>query len=386
MPDGTHQETSTDSEGNTTTRTVQDYSNINVHLTFNAGKIVIRSEDDSNIWSAGFAPELNYHDGHGSAIKPRTGEVFHASNEAATLGSEQLGYSAGHGDFTLTGGTRIAMIIDENGALLSTGRATWRREVVQYRQGLAAKRVATEATLSSAFYLFVYQNDTATRAQIERFFPVCEARGHLAALPVQHKEGLDFAFGRMAFARSGPCAGVWCLFWCDRWACNKALPSSPPPCCSTPRPGTPRTARCRARSSSRCSTPRASGSRPSKDWVNSAILDLLYESVARRGRDPRDADPHADHGDWRAGRGRERGAPAEGRDRPSRTAKVGLTRARVGGARLTPAGLKARRRQPPPRFALAFPPGRRQRRAAAARSPVLRVDDHAVEKRRARPC
>ena len=26
--------------------------------------------------------------------------------EAASLGSEQLGYSAGHGDFTLTGGTR----------------------------------------------------------------------------------------------------------------------------------------------------------------------------------------------------------------------------------------------------------------------------------------
>ena len=104
VPDGTHQETSTDSEGNTTTRTVQDYSNINVHLTFNAGKIVIRSEDDSNIWSAGFAPSLNYHDGHGSAIKPRTGEVFHATNEAASLGSEQLGYSAGHGDFTLTGG------------------------------------------------------------------------------------------------------------------------------------------------------------------------------------------------------------------------------------------------------------------------------------------
>ena len=286
VPDGTHQETSTDSEGNTTTRTVQDFSTILVHLTFNAGRIAIASEDDSNLWSAGFAPSLTYHDGHGSAIKPRTGEVFHATNEAASLGSEQLGYSAGHGDFTLTGGTRIAMIIDENGALLATGRATWRREVVQYRQDLAAKRVATEATLSSAFYLYVYQNDTATRAQIERFFPVCEARGHLAALPVQHKEGLDFAFGRMAFARSGPCAGFWCLFWCDLWACNKTLPefvaaavlldpAKPGTLAYRPMP--------RAELEPLLAAEGLWKPAPSKDWVNSAILDLLYDSVARAG-------------------------------------------------------------------------------------------------------
>ena len=280
VPDGTHEET--DHRGET--RTVQDYSDITVHLTFHEGQMHIRSEDDKNLWSAGFDPWLFYCDGHGQARKPRTGEMFHVTNERVTLGSGELGFD--QGDYTLTAGTRLAQMVAENGGLLQRGTAKRRAVVANYRSTLNAKRAAKEATLSSAFWLFIYMNDTATRPQVERFFASCESRGPLAGLPSEHRAGLDFAYGRLAFARSGPCAAFWCIFWHDLWACNKSLP---PFEAAAEMLDPMRPASVAYRPMPRPQLEQALGAKglwkpkPSREWVHAGVLDVLYDGVRAAG-------------------------------------------------------------------------------------------------------
>ena len=280
VPDGTHEET--DHRGET--RTVQDYSDITVHLTFHEGRMHIRSEDDKNLWSAGFDPWLFYCDGHGQARKPRTGEMFYATNAQLTFGSGELGFD--RGDYTLTAGTRLAQMVAENGGLLQRGTAKRRAVVANYRSTLNAKRAAKEATLSSAFWLFIYMNDTATRPQVERFFASCESRGPLAGLPSEHRAGLDFAYGRLAFARSGPCAAFWCLFWHDLWACNKSLP---PFEAAAEMLDPMRPASVAYRPMPRPQLEQALGAKglwkpkPSREWVHAGVLDVLYDGVRAAG-------------------------------------------------------------------------------------------------------
>ena len=280
VPDGTHEET--DHRGET--RTVQDYSDITVHLTFHEGQMHIRSEDDKNLWSAGFDPWLFYCDGHGQARKPRTGEMFYATNAQLTFGSGELGFD--RGDYTLTAGTRLAQMVAENGGLLQRGTAKRRAVVANYRSTLNAKRAAKEATLSSAFWLFIYMNDTATRPQVERFFASCESRGPLAGLPSEHRAGLDFAYGRLAFARSGPCAAFWCLFWHDLWACNKSLP---PFEAAAEMLDPMRPASVAYRPMPRPQLEQALGAKglwkpkPSREWVHAGVLDVLYDGVRAAG-------------------------------------------------------------------------------------------------------
>ena len=58
-----------------------------VELYYHQGCVAIGSTDSSNEWSAGFTPSLNYRDGHGEAIKPRTGEIARFANEATRRAS-----------------------------------------------------------------------------------------------------------------------------------------------------------------------------------------------------------------------------------------------------------------------------------------------------------
>ena len=284
VPDGTHQETYTDEDGRSRTRTVQDYSDILVRLHFDEGQMRIRSEDDRNLWSAGFYPFFFYCDGHGQAPKPRTGEMFYVNNEQLTLGSGQLGFD--QSDYTLTAGTKLAQMVAENGGLLQRGTVKRRAVVADYRSTLNAERAAKEATLSSAFWLYIYMNDTATRPQVERFFASCESRGPLAGLPNEHRAGLDFAYGRLAFARSGPCAAFWCIFWHDLWACNKSLP---PFEAAAEMLDPMRPASVAYRPMPRPQLEQALGAKglwkpkPSREWVHAGVLDVLYDGLRAAG-------------------------------------------------------------------------------------------------------
>ena len=332
VPDGTHEETSTDSDGNQTTRTVQDYSTITVRLYFKRGYIrvsapphstsgwlfhmtesyQITSEDESNVWSAGFSFDLYYNDGYGHAIKPRTGESFDPKNEVTYLEAEEVGYSRRIDDFTLNPHTRLATIIEENGEKLERDlkrRRTVSRGVhlpfkklrsfayhwhsflvkhaqfvMDYRQELAERRAENERLVSSAFWLFVYENDTITRPQLTRYFESCE-HGPLRSLPEDHAAGLDFAFGRLAFVRSGPLAAFWCVFWHDVWHCNKELaifedngdfldPAHPGTIAYRPMPRPDLEA---------ALTERGLHKLGSSAWLNVDILTLLYDTAGKLG-------------------------------------------------------------------------------------------------------
>ena len=99
VPDGTHQETrtTTDSEGNshTETVTVQDYSTVEITLYFKNGNMHVVGESKT-FMAAGFSAHIEYHDGQGSGIKPRTGESFTKTNEPGTMSMQELGLDPVH--------------------------------------------------------------------------------------------------------------------------------------------------------------------------------------------------------------------------------------------------------------------------------------------------
>lgn len=84
-PDGTHTETETDDDGNETTREVQDYSTITIRIFFSNGLMVVTSEKNSRVMSAGFHCAMHYTDGHGSGTLPRTGREVYKNCESGLL-------------------------------------------------------------------------------------------------------------------------------------------------------------------------------------------------------------------------------------------------------------------------------------------------------------
>ena len=96
----------------------------------------------------------------------------------------------------------------------------WEAHVREYRNELAAKREAKEAVLSSAFWLYVYENDGQSRTELEAYFAAAE-RGALRGLPEEHREGLDALYGKVRDCRSFdrvPRRRVSCVGSCEALA------------------------------------------------------------------------------------------------------------------------------------------------------------------------
>ena len=123
VPDGTHQETrtTTDSEGNsrTETVTVQDYSDVTIMLYFKNGKMHVVGESKT-FMAAGFMAHIEYHDGEGSGVKPRTGETFYKSGEPGKMTMQEMGLDPVHMTWDHTG-SKLAELFgyDENIKILN---------------------------------------------------------------------------------------------------------------------------------------------------------------------------------------------------------------------------------------------------------------------------
>ena len=71
------------------------------------------------------------------------------------------------------------------------------------------RRCKEEAILSSAFWLHIYDNDTATREEIDSYFHNFEARDRVKKIPERHKDGLDYVMNIMDWVNKHPCAAIW---------------------------------------------------------------------------------------------------------------------------------------------------------------------------------
>ena len=84
-------------------------------------------------------------------------------------------------------------------------------------------RAKKEATLSSAFWLYIFNNDFASREDVESYFATCEQSEALKTLPQTAKGALDYCFARMNYAHGDPRSALWFTFWDDFWAENKDM-------------------------------------------------------------------------------------------------------------------------------------------------------------------
>ena len=223
VPDGTHTETTTDSDGNTTTRTVQDYSDVQVHLFFHRGVIGVAGETDTEM-AAGFALTMTFHDGHGDAIKPRTREPLHIRDETTTLSADDLGLSPEPPCVRVPGTKLDALLADADNAKVAVQYLPqWREQERAYRGRLARERATSEAVLSSDFFLHVYHNHYATRDGVEQYLREFESAAALRALPETAAAALGGLFARLEFAAADGRCALWFCFWHDVWKCNGAM-------------------------------------------------------------------------------------------------------------------------------------------------------------------
>lgn len=96
-----------------------------------------------------------------------------------------------------------------NDKIWPRGLEAWQKKKQEYRENLMKRRCKEEAILSSAFWLHIYDNDTATREEIDSYFHNFEARDRVKKIPERHKDGLDYVMNIMDWVNKHPCAAIW---------------------------------------------------------------------------------------------------------------------------------------------------------------------------------
>ena len=215
VPDGT--ETYRDSDGNTKTRTV--YSTIDVHMFYHNGTVGVAAVD-SKPMARGFNATVSYNDGHGRARKPRTGQMAEFTNESATIGHGELNIDY---DFNQKGKLNELLTDPANAPKIQAQIPQWHSTCREYRTKYRAEEAEKEKVLSSAFWLYIFDNVDAGMERLQEYFSVWEQNEEVKSLPQQHAKGLQFVTQRMQFVQSHPCMALWFVFWDSVWENNNEL-------------------------------------------------------------------------------------------------------------------------------------------------------------------
>ena len=192
-----------------------------MHLFFKRCKVAIGAATKLDM-SRGFEPSLEYNDGTGSARKPRTGQMAHFNNEHSSVRSSAMGLTT---DFNPQKGPVMDVLYKPHNMQVITGALPqWHKHCHDYRAKLRAEEAKEEATLSSAFWLHVYDALDSTQAQLEQYFATWETNPDLRQCMTKHEAGIAYALQRVAFVRAHPCNALWYCFWEAVWDNNGTLP------------------------------------------------------------------------------------------------------------------------------------------------------------------
>jgi hypothetical protein len=219
VPDGTHTETSTDKDGNTHTRTVQDYSDIDVMIYYKNGVVTVDSNNNDKEMASGFLCRMHYADGHGDAIKPRTKEPFHVENRTAVMAQDHMGISD---DWKRSDKMNTFLGKEECQGAIQEHMPLFEEELARYRKALADKALAENAILGDGFWYYVYNDPTLSRTALTAYLQG-EANEVLRAIPESEAAGLDYLYKRMAIVQKDSESAAWFVFWEDFWLNNHEM-------------------------------------------------------------------------------------------------------------------------------------------------------------------
>ena len=213
VPDG--HKTVTDSEGKT--HTEQQYSDIEIVIYYTNCQVNVASNNDEKAMSAGMRTTCGYADGHGDAIKPKTGEPYHVENRHCVMPQEHMGI-----DDSWRRSKKMDEFLSKPAAQAGIEKQVpiFEQTLVDYRQALADKAKADNAILGDGFWYYVYNAPDLSRAALTDYLAHNESNPVLQQLPEVEAPGLDYLYKRLAIVQKDVKSATWFVFWEDFWLCN----------------------------------------------------------------------------------------------------------------------------------------------------------------------
>ena len=217
VADGT--DTTTDSKGNKHTKT--HYSTIQIEMHYTKGNITLKVNNELS-YAAGFDASQVYHDGHGSARKPRTGQMYTESNTTTSMPITHIGFK-----------DLFSFEVDDarwNGFIANVARSEVNLEAemndllrlnAEYRTKLATDFETKRHILANAFWYYVYNDATKIRSELDKYLREVETNEFLRKFADDNAAGLDFLYKRMNFIDQDDAHRLWYVFWEDFYIQNK---------------------------------------------------------------------------------------------------------------------------------------------------------------------
>eukprot|EP01138_Halocafeteria_seosinensis_P001843 gb/GECG01001886.1/.p1 GENE.gb/GECG01001886.1/~~gb/GECG01001886.1/.p1 ORF type:complete len:1135 (+),score=119.37 gb/GECG01001886.1/:1-3405(+) len=269
-------------------RSRQLYSDVRVLLRFSKGRLSVNTKggqaikDGSYDTSPGFRVVLNLIDGAGNGTKPRTGKNYSVKDQEAQLTFADLEID---NQYTDCPSLRQILYNRPNASIWERELPSLHAQMNEFRQGLIQTRCQDESILSSAFWMLIYDNDTATAEEINAYFKYFEVRSKIKSVPDRHNLGLQYVLNKMHWINEHPCAALWYTFFDDLWEANNEVskvkaqnaildPKEEDSIAFRPMP--------RNELEQELTT---TGLVQSRWWLNTDTLDLLYEVLHETDRE-----------------------------------------------------------------------------------------------------
>ena len=213
VEDGTR--TVTDSDGKSHQETV--YSTISVTMYYTMGSVFVESNNDNLPMQAGFKCGMQYNDGYGQGVAPRTGQTKHFKNESATMPASHVGV----GDGTFAPNERTHEVFKAAESLVEGALPALLQRHQEYKDTLMRTRTEANQILSDGFWYYVYNRPSLSLAQLEHYLENSEKNPVLREMQSKHGEGLAFVYKRMQYCQAHPAFALWYVFWADFWESNR---------------------------------------------------------------------------------------------------------------------------------------------------------------------
>ena len=217
VDDGFDEKVIKDADGNERTQKIPHRSEVKVEVFYTNGVINISTGDDT-VNARGFTITMNYSDGHGDAIKPKTREPLHLVGQCQNMNPSHFELTD---EFTLT--TGLKKLFDLGASVLSSGVPALLDEEQEYRKHTIESEKAENAVLGDGFWYFVYNDHTLKREDLERYLQTQESNAVLQSVPEKERAGLDYVYKRLGVIELSEQSAFWYIFWEDFFHQNKDM-------------------------------------------------------------------------------------------------------------------------------------------------------------------
>jgi len=222
VEDGFDIEEHTDSQGHKHTRKKTHYSTVQVECFYTTGVVVVGVRGDETdgdmLHARGFSLDMLYDDGHGSAIKPRTGVRFDLNSLQARMPPEHFDC-----DHTFSMSSGLQRLFEIGKKQIHSMMEPMLSKEQQYREATLQKEAGDNLLLGDGFWYFVYNDKNLDRPALERYLTTQEANPVLKAIPTTHASGLDYLYKRLNIVNLSPAQELWYVFWEDFYHQNKMM-------------------------------------------------------------------------------------------------------------------------------------------------------------------